>query len=223
MHTDDWALQPRQPRREEGRGGGLGGRGVRGTGTGSPRERGVGVERLGMGMGVEEGGGERIRLLHGHGHSGGGGYEVPPLMVGKQRDWRGDAPAQNGVGGDAGGGRDFSNISGVSGASTIDAPTAPDSVEKEREREREHMIMGREVHGAGGGAGMHSLPAILSDMAVPRQMLGGQEGLRERKDGGGYGGGGGGGGGTPGFRPGEGVFASGSAMGVGLGGGGRVG
>lgn len=97
-------------------------------------------------------------------HTHAGTPQPTPLLVGKQRQANGNG----GVERELTGYRNVSNISAVSGASTIDAPQQPDSVEKERK----------------------SLPALLSEASVPPQQVfetsglhgHGNEGGDERRD-----------------------------------------
>ncbi|KAK5127130.1 hypothetical protein LTR85_008490 [Meristemomyces frigidus] len=80
--------------------------------------------------------------------------QVSPLVVNKYR--------QNGT--ELTGFRNISNISGVSGASTIDAP--PESAEKEREREQQHQH--RYQHQPQPNK---TLPALLSEISAPQRAF----------------------------------------------------
>lgn len=100
-----------------------------------------------------------------------------PLVVNKHR--------QNGT--ELTGFRNISNISGVSGASTIDAP--PDSAEKDRQRDRGRERE-RDREREGDGEGNKSLPALLTETSAPNQAFETSQLHRLHDDGRGGGGGG---------------------------------
>ncbi|KAK4540786.1 hypothetical protein LTR36_008863 [Oleoguttula mirabilis] len=97
---------------------------------------------------------DRMHQLHQHASSN----QVSPLVVNKYR--------QNGT--ELTGFRNISNVSGVSGASTIDAPLG--SAEKDRERERESQHQYQHQHQYQQPLSK-SLPALLSEISAPQQAF----------------------------------------------------